>query len=114
MLGMGTPEDSIKRFEMKRWPSIPTNRFCVTDCSTCIGRLEKKRRPWIKLIELLDRYHDSYEKARFAELFFVMGKHENGYQWLEEGNRGQRIDRAKIRLLKARELKMMHSAAPFS
>ena len=37
-----------------------------------------------QMIELLDRYHDSFRKAHFADLYFVMGKPEQAYRWLEK------------------------------
>jgi TolB-like protein len=38
-----------------------------------------------QLIELLDTYHDSFIKTRFAEIYFLMGKTDHAYRWLEKG-----------------------------
>ena len=38
-----------------------------------------------QLIELLDIYHDSLSKTRFAEIYFLMGKTDHAYRWLEKG-----------------------------
>ena len=38
-----------------------------------------------QLIELLDSYHDSFIKTRFAEIYFLMGKTDHAYRWLEKG-----------------------------
>ena len=48
-------------------------------------RKGKKEEAMLQVIEILDRYYDSYEKSRFAELFFLIGKKENAYRWLEKG-----------------------------
>ena len=37
-----------------------------------------------QLILLLEGYHDTMNKAHFAETFFVMGMPEQGYRWLEK------------------------------
>lgn len=110
MLGMGTPEDSIKRFEeaLAVYPNQPVLRHGLFDLYWKAG---KEKEAMEQVIELLDRYHDSYEKARFAEIFFVMGKHENGYRWLEEAIEAR--ESTVPRLPKARELKMMHSEPRF-
>jgi len=110
LLGMGTPEDSIKRFEeaLAVYPNQPVLRHGLFDLYWKSG---KEKEAMDQVIELLDRYHDSYEKARFAEIFFVMGKHENGYRWLEEAIEAR--ESTVPRLPKARELKMMHSEPRF-
>jgi TolB-like protein/Tfp pilus assembly protein PilF len=38
-----------------------------------------------QLIELLDSYHDSLGKTHFAEIYFLMGKTDHAYRWLEKG-----------------------------
>ena len=38
-----------------------------------------------QLIELLDSYHDSLGKTLFAEIYFLMGKTDHAYRWLEKG-----------------------------
>ena len=38
-----------------------------------------------QLIELLDSYHNSFNKTRFAEIYFLMGKTDHAYRWLEKG-----------------------------
>jgi len=38
-----------------------------------------------QLIELLDSYHDSFIKTRFAEIYFLMGRTDHAYRWLEKG-----------------------------
>ena len=37
-----------------------------------------------QLIELLDRFHDSYGSCHFAEMYFLMGKEERAYHWLQK------------------------------
>ena len=110
LLEMGTPEDSIKRFEeaLAVYPNQPVLRHGLFDLYWKAG---KEKEAMDQVIELLDRYHDSYEKARFAEIFFVMGKHENGYRWLEEAIEAR--ESTVPRLPKARELKMIHSEPRF-
>ena len=64
-----------------------------------------------QVIEILDRYHDSYEKSRFAELFFAMGKKENAYRWL--GKAIEAKESTVPRLANTRELRNVQSEPRF-
>ena len=110
MIGVGTPEDSIKRFEeaLTVYPNQPVLRHGLFDVYLKAG---KEKEAMDQVIEILDRYHDSYEKSRFAEIFFVMGKHDNGYRWLEKAIEAR--ESTVPRLPNARALKMMHSEPRF-
>ncbi len=37
-----------------------------------------------QMMVLLDQYHDSFNKSHFADLYFVMGKPDHAYRWLEK------------------------------
>ena len=51
---------------------------------TCFGHLLLVYLAKDQLIELHARFNDSLGKARFAELYFTMGKEDIAYKWLEE------------------------------
>ena len=59
----------------RRWP-YPTSRFCVTGCSTCIGRLERKGGHGSSH-RVVDR-HDSYGKLGSQRSF----RHGKPREWL--------------------------------
>jgi TolB-like protein/Flp pilus assembly protein TadD len=72
--------DHIKE-AIRRYPNQPMHRKTLAEVYWNIGDREAAME---QVIELLDRYHDSFRKAHFADLYFVMGKPEQAYRWLEK------------------------------
>ena len=72
--------DHIKE-AIRRYPNQPMHRKTLAEVYWNIGDREAAME---QVIELLDRYHDSFRKAHFADLYFVMGKPDHAYRWLEK------------------------------
>ena len=72
--------DHIKE-AIRRYPNQPMHRKTLAEVYWKMGDREAAME---QMIELLDRYHDSFRKAHFADLYFVMGKPEQAYRWLEK------------------------------
>ena len=72
--------DHIKE-AIRRYPNQPMHRKTLAEVYWNIGDREAAME---QVIELLDRYHDSFRKVHFADLYFVMGKPEQAYRWLEK------------------------------
>ena len=66
---------------ISKYPRQPVIRKALFQVHWAAGRHEKAKD---QLIELLDRYHDSFAKCHFAEMYFLMGKEDQAYRWLEE------------------------------
>ena len=61
------------------YPKQPLIRKALFKIHLVAGRREEAKD---QLIELLDRFHDSYGSCHFAEMYFLMGKEERAYHWL--------------------------------
>jgi TolB-like protein/Tfp pilus assembly protein PilF len=72
--------DHIKE-AIRRYPNQPMHRKTLAEVYWNIGDREAAME---QVIELLDRYHDSFRKAHFADLYFVMGKPDHAYRWLQK------------------------------
>ena len=72
--------DHIKE-AIRRYPNQPMHRKTLAEVYWNIGDREAAME---QVIELLDRYHDSFRKAHFADLYFVMEKPDHAYRWLEK------------------------------
>ena len=72
--------DHIKE-AIRRYPNQPMHRKTLAEVYWNIGDREAAME---QVIELLDRYHHSFRKVHFADLYFVMGKPEQAYRWLEK------------------------------
>jgi len=83
-LGFGSLDEAVSNVEasINAYPNQPMNYYTLVEL---YWRKEKKEEAMLQVIEILDRYYNSYEKSRFAELFFLIGKKENAYRWLEKG-----------------------------
>ena len=110
LLKVGKPEESIGRYKeaIKVYPNQPVLRHGLFELYWQAG---KKSEAMEQVIEILDRYHDSYEKSRFAELFFAMGKKENAYRWL--GKAIEAKESTVPRLANTRELRNVQSEPRF-
>ena len=63
------------------YPNQPLIRKALFKIHWAAGRREEAKD---QLIELLDRFHDSYGSCHFAEMYFLMGKKERAYHWLQK------------------------------
>ena len=63
------------------YPNQPLIRKALFKIHWIAGRREEAKD---QLIELLDRYHDTCGSSHFAEMYFLMGKEEHAYRWLEK------------------------------
>ena len=63
------------------YPNQPLIRKALFKIHWFAGRREEAKD---QLIELLDRFHDSYGSCHFAEMYFLMGKEERAYHWLQK------------------------------
>jgi tetratricopeptide (TPR) repeat protein len=72
--------DHIKE-AIRRYPNQPMHWKTLAEVYWNIGDREAAME---QVIELLDRYHDSFRKAHFADLYFVMGKPDHAYRWLKK------------------------------
>ena len=66
---------------IKVYPNQPLIRKALFKSHWVAGRREEAKD---QLIELLDRFHDSYGSCHFAEMYFLMGKEERAYHWLQK------------------------------
>ena len=69
------------REAIRLYPDQPMNRKVLSEVLLKQGNREAALE---QLILLLEGYHDTMNKAHFAETFFVMGMPEQGYRWLEK------------------------------
>ena len=67
---------------IKVYPNQPLIRWSLFNVHWAAGNSELAKD---QLIELHARFNDSLGKTRFAELYFIMGKEDVAYQWLEKG-----------------------------
>ena len=63
------------------YPDQPTLRQTLFDVHWRNGNREAAKD---RLIELLDKYHNSFRKNHIAQIYFLMGKTDDGYRWLEK------------------------------
>ena len=77
------PETAIKRLTeaLLVYPDQPTLRQTLFDVHWRNGNREAAKD---RLIELLDKYHNSFRKNHVAQIYFLMGKTDDGYRWLEK------------------------------
>jgi len=110
LLKVGKPDESIARYKeaIKVYPNQPVLLHGLFELYWQAG---KKPEAMEQVIEILDRYYDSYEKSRFAELFFAMGKKENAYRWLEKAIEAK--ESTVPRLANTRELRNVQSEPRF-
>ena len=78
-----TSQASIVHLEkaIKVYPNQPLIRKALFKIHLVAGRREEAKD---QLIELLDRFHDSCGSCNFAEMYFLMGKEERAYHWLQK------------------------------
>lgn len=78
-----TSQASIVHLEkaIKVYPNQPLIRKALFKIHWVAGRREEAKD---QLIELLDRFHNSYGSCHFAEMYFLMGKEERAYHWLQK------------------------------
>ncbi|MDA7653226.1 TIR domain-containing protein [bacterium] len=67
---------------IKAYPDQPMIRWTLFNMHWAMGDRELAKD---QLIELHARFHDSFSKARFAEMYYLLGKEEIAFEWLERG-----------------------------
>ena len=79
-----TSEEAVKHLNeaIKVYPKQPMIRWSLFNVHWAAGDHELAKD---QLIELHGRFNDSLGKTRFAELYFIMGKEDIAYEWLEKG-----------------------------
>ena len=83
MLLADTSENAVNHLNkaIEKYPKQPVIRWSLFNVHWAAGDHELAKD---QLIELHARFHDKLSKARFAELYFIMGKEDIAYEWLEE------------------------------
>ena len=66
---------------IRRYPDQPMNRKVLANVYMKQGNREAALE---QVVLLFEGFHDTMNKAHFAESFFVMGMPEQGYRWLEK------------------------------
>jgi len=69
------------REAIRKYPNQPMHRKTLAEVFWKMGDKEAAME---QVMELLDRYHDSFNKSHFADLYFVMGKPDHAYRWLKK------------------------------
>jgi TolB-like protein/lipoprotein NlpI len=67
---------------IKRFPDQPMHRKTLLEVYLKMGNREAALE---QMVDLLGTFHDTLNNCHFAETFFLLGKPEQGYQWLEKG-----------------------------
>ncbi len=67
---------------IKRFPDQPMHRKTLLEVYLKMGNREAALE---QMVDLLGTFHNTLNNCHFAETFFLMGKPELGYQWLEKG-----------------------------
>ena len=67
---------------IKRFPDQPMHRKTLLEVYLKTGNREAALE---QMVDLLGTFHDTLNNCHFAETFFLLGKPEQGYQWLEKG-----------------------------
>ncbi|MDB4668679.1 TIR domain-containing protein [bacterium] len=67
---------------IKRFPDQPMHRKTLLEVYLKMGNREAALE---QMVNLLGTFHDTLNNCHFAETFFLLGKPEQGYQWLEKG-----------------------------
>ena len=77
------PETAIEHLTeaLVVYPDQPTLRQTLFDVHWRNGNREKAKD---RLIELLDKYHNSFRNNAIAQIYFLMGKTDDGYRWLQK------------------------------
>ncbi len=70
------------------YPNQPLILQAIFEVHWAAGRHEQAKD---QLIELHARFHDSFNKCHFAEIYFRMGKEEHAYRFLEQGIRSKEV-----------------------
>jgi TolB-like protein/lipoprotein NlpI len=83
MLLADTSENAVNHLNkaIEKYPKQPVIRWSLFNVHWAAGDHELAKD---QLVELHARFHDKLSKARFAELYFIMGKEDIAYEWLEE------------------------------
>jgi TolB-like protein/thioredoxin-like negative regulator of GroEL len=66
---------------IRKYPNQPMHRKTLAEMYWKTGDKEAAME---QMMVLLDQYHDSFNKSHFADLYFVMGKPDHAYRWLEK------------------------------
>jgi TolB-like protein len=83
MLLADTSEKAVKHLSeaIKAYPNQPLNQWSLSNVHWAAEDRELAKD---QLLELHARFNDSFSKARFAELYFIMGKEDIAYELLEK------------------------------
>ena len=78
------PPNAIRHLNeaIEVYPDQPLIRSALFSVHWAVGNRELAKD---QLIELHARFPDSLAKARFAELYFMMGREDLAYTWLQKG-----------------------------
>ena len=81
--GVNTEEDVILLKELiKKFPDQPMHRKTLLEVYLKMGNREAALE---QMVDLLGSFDGILNNCHFAESFFLLGKTEQGYQWLEKG-----------------------------
>ena len=77
------PSEGIKLFQRAReiYPNQPQMLFSLFELNWKIGNKQKALE---YVVELLDKHKDTINRSLIAEIYFEMGKLEDGLRWLEK------------------------------
>ena len=64
----------------KKYPKQPVYLQLLFNLNWTIGNREKALNYFL---EILDKYHDSYQKTEIAGIYFKMNQPDNAYRWLQ-------------------------------
>ena len=67
---------------IKQFPDQPMHRKTLLEVYLKMGNREAALE---QMVDLLDSFHNTLNNCHFAETFFLLGKPEQGYQWLKKG-----------------------------
>ena len=82
-LDHGAPENAIDEV-LSAYSYYPNQPGFLQTLFELYWKSDHREKAYDCLVELLDKHHDSYQKAEFSKIYFIMKRPEDAYRWLEK------------------------------
>jgi TolB-like protein len=79
----GKPEDAIDKV-LEAYEFYPNQPVFLHILFDLYWESNAREKAFNCLVELLDKHHDTFQKAGFANIYFIMDRPEDAYRWLEK------------------------------
>ena len=79
----GKPEDAIDEVR-EAYEFYPNQPVFLQILFSLYWESNAREKAFNCLVELLDKHHDTFQRAGFANIYFIMDRPEDAYRWLEK------------------------------